>query len=138
MTYNSYAQFSKKAASLPKLALLLLYLTEDLNLLGLFDCNVGLTTKCPVVNVSEIVKEDQPLSHTRVDMTPTKNKTLTECVTKNSRRLICLTNHLRILHRAVSKVFSGCLSSTPIPLLFIETQLPLFKVTSKHQAFLSF
>ena len=73
MTYNSYAQFSmfasstsfsKKAASLPKLAPLLLYLTEDLNLLGLFDCNVGLTTKYAMVNVSEIVKEDQPLSHT--------------------------------------------------------------------------
>ena len=34
---------------------------------------------------------------------------------------------------AASKVLSGCLSSTPIPLLLIETQLPQLKITLKHQ-----
>ena len=82
------------------------YLTEDLNLLGLFDCLVGLTTKCAMVKVSENVVEEEPLQETRVDMTNTKNKTLVECVNKNGRSLICLTNHLEILHRAASKIFS--------------------------------
>ena len=54
-TYNGYMffskfassiSFSKKATSLPKMASLLLYLTKDLNLLHLFDCNVALTAKC--------------------------------------------------------------------------------------------
>ena len=62
-----------------------------------------------------------------------KNKTRVESVAKNSRRFKCLTNLLEILHRAASKVYSGCLSSTPIPLL-IETQLTLLKTTLKHQA----
>ena len=34
---------------------------------------------------------------------------------------------------AASKVLSGCLFSTPIPLLLIETQLPQLKITLKHQ-----
>ena len=110
------------------------YLTEDLNLLSLFDCNVGLITKCALVKVSENVEEDELLSQTHVDMTNKKNETLVECVTKNSKRLIYLTNQSEILHRAASKVFSGCLSSTPIPFLLIETQLPLLKITLKHQA----
>ena len=88
------------------LAGLLWYLTEDLNLLGLFDRNVGLTTTCVMVKVSENVVEEEPLSQTRLDMTYTKNKTLVECVNKNSKRLIRLTNQLEILYRAVSKVFS--------------------------------
>ena len=43
--------FQKKAASLPKMAILLWYLTEDLNLLGLFDDNLGLTTKYVIEKV---------------------------------------------------------------------------------------
>ena len=82
-----------------------------------------------MVKVSENVVEEEPLSQTRVDMTNTKNKALVECANKNSRRLICLTNQLQILHRAANKVFSWCLSSTPIPLLLIDTQLPLLKIT---------
>ena len=82
------------------------YLTEDLNLHGLFDRDVGLTAKCAMMKVSENVLEEELLSQTRVDMTNTKNKTLVERVKKNSRRLICVTNQLGILHRAVSKVFS--------------------------------
>ena len=50
------------------------YLTEDLNLLGLFNRNEGLTTKCAMVKVSENVEEDEPLSQTRVNMTNTKTK----------------------------------------------------------------
>ena len=88
------------------LASLLRCLTEDLNLLGLFDRNVGLTTKGAMVKVSENVVEDEPLSQNRVDMTNTKNKTLCKCVYKNSRTLICLTNQPEILHRAASKIFS--------------------------------
>ena len=45
---------------------------------------------------------------------------------------------LEILYKAACKVFSGCLSSTPIPLLLIETHLPLLKITLKHQAFSCF
>ena len=68
-------------------------------------------------------------------MTNTKIKTRVECVTKNGGKLKCLTNQLEILHRAARKVFSGCLSSTPILLLLIETQLPQLKITLiKHQA----
>ena len=48
---------------------LLWYLTEDLNLLCLFDRNVGLTTKCAMVKVSENVVENETLSQTRVDLT---------------------------------------------------------------------
>ena len=43
------------------------YLTENLNQLGLFDRNVGLTTKSAMVKVSENVEEDEPLFQTRVD-----------------------------------------------------------------------
>ena len=82
----------RKAASLPKIASLLWYLTEDLNLLGLLHRNVGLTTKFALVKVSENIEKFEPLSQTHVDMTNTKNKTRVECVTKNSRNLICLTN----------------------------------------------
>ena len=38
--------------------LVLRYVTDDLNLLGMFDRNVGLTTKCALVKVSENVEED--------------------------------------------------------------------------------
>ena len=54
------------------MASLLWYLTVDLNLLGLFDRNVGLTTNFAMVKVLENVKEDKPLSQTRLDMTNTK------------------------------------------------------------------
>ena len=132
--FASLASFSKIAAFLPKMASLLWYLTENLYLLGLVDRNVALNTKCVMVKVSENAEEDKPLSQTRVDMTNTKNKTLVECVTKNSRRVICLTNQLQILYRAASKVFSGYHSSKPMPLFFIETQLPWLKIILKHQA----
>ena len=55
------------------MASLLWYLKEDLNLLGLFDRSVGLTTKCAMVEVSENVEEDEPLSQARVNMTKTKH-----------------------------------------------------------------
>ena len=85
--FASSTSFSKTAASLPKMASLPWYLTEDLNLLALFDCNVGLTTICAMVKISKNLEEDELLlSQTRADMTNTKNKTLVECVTKNSRR----------------------------------------------------
>ena len=95
------------------LASFLWCLTEDLILLGLFDCKVSLTTTCSTVKVSENVVEEAPLSQTREDMNKPENKTLFECVNKNSGRLICLTNQLEILNRAACKVFSWCLSSTP-------------------------
>ena len=50
---------SKKAASLPQMASFLWYITEDLNLLGLFDRNVGLTTKCAMVKTLENVEGDE-------------------------------------------------------------------------------
>ena len=86
------------------MAILLRYLTADLNLPGLFDRSVGLTTKCALMKVSENVEQDETLSQTRLDVTNTKIKTIVECVTKNRRRLICLTNQLKILLRAASKV----------------------------------
>ena len=113
------------------LASVMWYLTEDLILLRVFDRNVGLTKKCAMVKVSENVVEEKPLSQTGVDMTNTKNKTLDECVNKNSRRLICLTNQLEIMHRAASKVFMHrAASMIPLfhPLLPIETQLLLLKI----------
>ena len=75
MIYSSYVQisiftsstrFSKIAGffTVPKMASLLRCLTEDLNLLGLFDRSVGLTTKCALMKVSENVKEDVTLSQT--------------------------------------------------------------------------
>ena len=87
-----------------------------------------------MAKVSENVEEDEPLPQTRVDATNTTNKTRVECATKNSRRLKCLIYQLEILHRAASEVVSSCLSSMPIPLLLIEIQLSLFKITLKHQA----
>ena len=74
--FVSSTSFSKQAASLTKMASLLWYLTVSLNLLGLFDRNIGLTTKCDLVKVSENVEEDEPLSQTGLDMTNTKNKTV--------------------------------------------------------------
>ena len=55
------------------MASLLQYLTEDLNLLGLFDRNVGLTTKCAMVKVSENVVKNEPLTQIRVDMINAKH-----------------------------------------------------------------
>ena len=49
----SSTSFSKKAASLPKIAKFLWYLTEDLKLLGLFNRSVGLTTKWAMVKISK-------------------------------------------------------------------------------------
>ena len=105
MTYSNFVQFSvlvgyhqpvfqKKQLLYLRwlLASLLWYLTENLNLLVLFDRNIGLTTKCAMAKVSENIVKVEPLSQTRVDTTNTKNKTLVECVHKNSRRLIYLTN----------------------------------------------
>ena len=107
MTNSNYVQFPVLVSTISffkkkqllylrwLLASLLRYLTEDLILLGLFDHNVGLTTKCDMVKVFENVVEEEPLPQTLVDMTNTKNKTLVECVNKNNGRLICLTNKLR-------------------------------------------
>ena len=39
-----------------------------------------------------------------------------------------------IKNSSASKVFSACLSSTPILFLLIETQLCQLKITIKHQA----
>ena len=61
---------------------LLWYLTENINLLGLFDRNEGLTTKCAAVKVSENVVEEEPLSQTRVELTNTKTKHLLSVSTK--------------------------------------------------------
>ena len=77
----------------------------DLNLLGLFHRNVDLTTNCAMSKVSENVVQEEPLSKTRVDMANTKNKALVECVNKSNRRLICLTNQLEILNRALQARF---------------------------------
>ena len=107
------------------LASLLWVSYEGFNFACLFDRNVGLTTKCVMVKVSKNVLEEEPLSQIGVDMTNTKNETLVECVKKNSRRLICLTNQLEILYRAASRSLVGGFSSTPISLLLIETQLLL-------------
>ena len=80
--------FQKKTASAPRIASLLWYRAEDLNLRGKFDCNIDLTTKCAVAKVSDNAEEDKPLSQARVDTTNSKNNTHVDCVTKNSRRLI--------------------------------------------------
>ena len=72
--FASSTCFSRKATSLPKRASLLWYLTENLNLLSLFDHNVGLTIKFAMVIVSDNVEENEPLSQTRVDMTKAKTK----------------------------------------------------------------
>ena len=129
---HSYVRFSMFASStsflkrgaLPERAGLLWYHIVHLKLVGLCERNVGLNTKCALVKVSENVKEHGPLSQAPVKIINTKNKTLFECVTKNSKRLIFVTNQLEIFHRAASKVFSGYLIFTPIPLLLIETKHP--------------
>ena len=123
--FASLISFSKKAASLPKMVSLLWYFTEDLNLLVHFDHSIGLTTKCAMVKVSENVEEDEPLSQTPLDMANTKSKTIFHYVIKNSRRLICLTNQLEILHSAASKVFSGCLSSFPFHCFLLRPNFPV-------------
>ena len=85
MTYRNYVQFSGLVLSTSfskkqllylrwLLASLLWCLAEDLNLLGLFDRNVGLSTKCAMEKVSENVVEDEPLSQTRVNTTNKKTK----------------------------------------------------------------
>ena len=79
------------------MASVLWYLTEDLNLLGRFYRSVGLTTKCALTKVSENVEEDYTLSRTRLDVTNSIIKTIVECVTKNRRRLMYLTDRLKIL-----------------------------------------
>ena len=70
------AVFQKKPLLYLKwlLASLQWHLTEDLTLLGLFDCYVGLTTKRATVKVSEYVVKEEPLSQTQVDMTNTKKQ----------------------------------------------------------------
>ena len=88
------------------MASLLRYLTKDLSLLGLFDLSVGLTTKCALIKVSDYVEENGTLSQTRLDVTHTKIKTIVEGVTKNRRRLICLTNQLKTLLGASSKILN--------------------------------
>ena len=54
--------------------------------------------------------------------------------------LLCntATNHLEVLHRAASTAITGCLSSTPSSLLFLEAQLPPLKLTLEHQTLYSF
>ena len=82
--FASSTSFSKKqTASLPKMASPLRCLTEDLNLLSLFDHNIGLTTKCAKLKVSENVEKDVPLQNLSGYDQHTK-KTLVECVTINS------------------------------------------------------
>ena len=73
LMFASSSSFSTKAASLSKMASLLWHLTQDLNLLGLFERNTGLTTKFAVVKVSENNK-DEPLLKTRVNMTQHKKQ----------------------------------------------------------------
>ena len=84
MTYSDYVQFlvqchqpvfqKKQLLYLRwQLASLLWYLTEDSNLLGQFDRNVGLRTKLAMLKVSENVVKDESLSQTLVDMTNTKH-----------------------------------------------------------------
>ena len=46
------------------MASLLWYLTEDVNLLGLFDRSLGLITKCALIKVSYNVEENEALSQT--------------------------------------------------------------------------
>ena len=48
------------------------------------------------------------------------------------------TNYLEVLHRAASRVITGCLSSTPSSLLLLEAQLAPLKLTLEHQALSSF
>ena len=79
MTYSNYVKFSvlvssicfsKKTTKKQLLYLrwlfagLLWYLTEDLYLLGLFGCNIGLATKCVMVKVLDNVIVDELLPQT--------------------------------------------------------------------------
>ena len=41
---------------------------------------------------------------------------------------------LECLHRAACRTISGCLSSSPVPLLFSQASLPLLQVTLTHFA----
>ena len=45
---------------------------------------------------------------------------------------------LERLHRAASRAITGCLSSSPIPLLLTEASLPPLRVTLTHFTFLSY
>ena len=45
---------------------------------------------------------------------------------------------LERLHRAASRAITGCLSSSPIPLLLTEASLPLLRVTLTHFTLLSY
>ena len=45
---------------------------------------------------------------------------------------------MECLHRAASRAITGCLSSSPIPLLLSEASLHLLRVTLTHFAFLSY
>ena len=45
---------------------------------------------------------------------------------------------LEHLHRVASHAITGCLSSSPIPLLFSEASLPPLRVTLTHFTFLSY
>ena len=56
MFVSSTSCFFLKAASLPKMATRLWYLSEG--------CNISLTTNCAMVKVSVNVEEDEPLLQT--------------------------------------------------------------------------
>ena len=72
------------------------------------------------------VVEEEPLSQTQVDMAYTKNnKILVKCVNKNSKRLICLTNQLKILPELEAR----SLVDASLPPYLTETQLPQSKIT---------
>ena len=45
---------------------------------------------------------------------------------------------LECLHRAASRAITGCLSSSPIPLLLTETSIPPLRVTLTHFTLLSY
>ena len=72
---HTSSSFSRKVASLPKIASFQWYLTEELNLLSLLDRNVNLTIKFALMKVSENVEEYEPLVQTRVNMTYKKQNT---------------------------------------------------------------
>ena len=46
--------------------------------------------------------------------------------------------HLERLHRAASRAITGCLSSSPIPLLLTKASLPPLRVTLTHFPLLSY
>ena len=53
---------------------------------------------------------------------------------------LSVTNFTKLerLHRAASRAITGCLSSSPIPLLLTEASLPLLRVTLTHFTLLSY